>query len=179
MSEKYQVAVIGSGSGGSEAALLAAEKGFQVIIIEKDAFGGTRFHRGCYAVRALHASSRLFREIVKSRRFGIETDLLRSSFLDWSKAQRAASARLAEELRKGLEQLNVRIAAGTGSLLSEHRVRITSSLGNHEDIEAEYIILANGSRPDGYPVITHPDGEEISPGLVLVATGRRPNVESI
>ena len=102
MSEKYQVAVIGSGSGGSEAALLAAEKGFQVIIIEKDAFGGTRFHRGCYAVRALHASSRLFREIVKSRRFGIETDLLRSSFLDWSKAQRAASARLAEELRKGL-----------------------------------------------------------------------------
>ena len=103
MSEKYQVAVIGSGSGGSEAALLAAEKGFQVIIIEKDAFGGTRFHRGCYAVRALHASSRVFREIVKSRRFGIETDLLRSSFLDWGKAQRAASARLAEELRKCLE----------------------------------------------------------------------------
>jgi pyruvate/2-oxoglutarate dehydrogenase complex dihydrolipoamide dehydrogenase (E3) component len=44
MSEKYQVAVIGSGSGGSDAALLAAQKGFQVIIIEKEAFGGTRFH---------------------------------------------------------------------------------------------------------------------------------------
>ena len=58
-------------------------------------------------------------------------------------------------------------------------MRITNSLGNHEDIEAEYVILANSSRPDGYPVITHPDGEEISPGLVLVATGRRPNVESI
>ena len=68
--------------------------------------------------------------------------------MDWSKAQQAASARLAEELRKGLEQLNVRIAAGTGSLLGEHRVRITNSLGNHEDIEAEYIILATGSRPD-------------------------------
>ena len=32
---------------------------------------------------------------------------------------------------------------------------------------------------DGYPIITQPDGDEISPDLVLVATGRRPNVESI
>jgi len=32
---------------------------------------------------------------------------------------------------------------------------------------------------DGYPIITQPDGDEISPDLVLVATGRRPNVESL
>src|SRR5260370_18091 len=274
MSEKYDVAVIGSGSGGSEAALLAAEKGFRAVLIEKDAFGGTHFHRGCYAVRALHASSRVYRQIVKSRQFGIEADLLRSSLVDWMKAQRAASARLAEELRKGLEQLNVRIATGTGSLLGEHQVQITDSLDHHEDIEAEYIILATGSRPDylasegsrffnsddliarvyppshlfiigggyvgcefasiyralgcrvslaeqrerllpdwdpsvgervaaelsadgvelhlgrnievekvptedGYPILTEPDGDQISPDLVLVATGRRPNVESI
>ena len=189
------------------------------------------------------------------------------------KAQRAASSRLADDLRNGLQTLNVRIAAGTGSLLSEHQVRITDSFGNHEDIEAEYIILATGSRPDfssstgsrffnsddliarvyppshffiigggyvgcefasiyralgcrvtlveegerllpgwdasvgeccrgtlskrrrsisgrkvevekvpqedGYPIFTEPDGDEISPDLVLVATGRRPNVESI
>jgi dihydrolipoamide dehydrogenase len=274
MNEKYDVAVIGSGSGGSEAALLLAEKGSKAILIEKDAFGGTRFHRGCYAVRALHASSRVFRQIAKSRKLGIEAELLRSSLVDWMKAQRAASARLADELRNGLQALNVRIAAGTGSLQSEHQVRITDSFGKHEDIEAEYIILATGSRPDfsssqgsrffnsddliarvdppshlfiigggyvgcefasiyralgcrvtlveqrerllpewdasvgesvagelsangvevrlgknvevdkvphedGYPIFTEPDGDEISPDLVLVATGRRPNVESI
>src|ERR1700736_581998 len=95
MNEKYDVAVIGSGSGGSEAALLVAEKGSKAILIEKDAFGGTRFHRGCYAVRALHASSRVFRQIIQSRQFGIEADLLRSSLVDWMKAQRAASTRLA------------------------------------------------------------------------------------
>jgi pyruvate/2-oxoglutarate dehydrogenase complex dihydrolipoamide dehydrogenase (E3) component len=32
---------------------------------------------------------------------------------------------------------------------------------------------------DGYPILTEPDGDQISPDLVLVATGRRPNVESI
>jgi dihydrolipoamide dehydrogenase len=274
MNEKYDVAVIGSGSGGSEAALLVAGKGSKAILIEKDAFGGTRFHRGCYAVRALHASSRVFQQIAKSRKLGIEADVLRSSLVDWMKAQRAASSRLADDLRNGLQALNVRIAAGTGSLLSEHQVRITDSFGKHEDIDAEHIILATGSRPDfsstqgsrffnsddliarvdppshlfivgggyvgcefasiyralgcrvtlveqrerllpewdasvgesvarelsangvelhlgknveiekvpqedGYPIFTEPDGDEISPDLVLVATGRRPNVESI
>jgi dihydrolipoamide dehydrogenase len=274
MNEKYDVAVIGSGSGGSEAALLAAEKGLKAILIEKDAFGGTRFHRGCYAVRALHASSKVFRQVIQSRQFGIEADLLRSSLVDWMKAQRAASTRLADDLRKELQALNVRIAAGTGALLSENQVRVTDSFGKHEEIDAEYIILATGSRPDftsthesrffnsddliarvyppshlliigggyvgcefasiyralgcrvtlleererllpqwdpsvgelvagelaangveirlgkkvevdkvpqedGYPIFTEPDGDEISPDLVLVATGRRPNVESI
>ena len=59
MNEKYQLAVIGTGSGGSEAALLAAKKGFKVVVIEKGALGGTRLHHGSFAVRALHASARL------------------------------------------------------------------------------------------------------------------------
>src|SRR5262249_59323320 len=71
------ISVIGSGSGGSEAAFLAAEKGFRAILIEKDAFGGTRFHRGCFAVRALHASSRAYLQIAKSRKFGIQSEVLR------------------------------------------------------------------------------------------------------
>jgi dihydrolipoyl dehydrogenase len=274
MSEKYDVAVIGSGSGGSEAASLAAEKGFRTILIEKDAIGGTRFHRGCFAVRALHASSRVYRQIATSRNFGIQAELLRSSLVDWMKAQRAASTRLSDELRQRLEKLNVRIATGTGNLIGEHQIQITDSFGRLENIEAEHIILATGSRPDysgsqgsrflnsddliariyppthmfivgggyvgcefasiyralgcritlaeqrerllpdwdaivgervaaqmsangielqlgrkvelekipiedGYPIMVQPDGEEISPDLVLVATGRRPNVESI
>ena len=142
------MAVIGSGSGGSEATLLVAEKGLRAILIEKDAFGGTRFNRGCYAVLALHVSSRVYRQILEGKQFGIEADLLRSSLVDWMKAQRAASARLVEDLRSGLQKMNVRIATGTGSLLGENQVCMTDSLGEHEDIETEYIIIATGSRPD-------------------------------
>ncbi len=39
MSKKYDVAVVGSGSGGSEAVLLAAEQGLKAIIIEKETTG--------------------------------------------------------------------------------------------------------------------------------------------
>jgi dihydrolipoamide dehydrogenase len=66
MNEKYEVAVIGSGSGGSEAALLAAQNGLKVIIIEKGAFGGTRLHLGCYAVRALRARVESFDKLPKA-----------------------------------------------------------------------------------------------------------------
>jgi dihydrolipoamide dehydrogenase len=53
MNRRYQLAVIGSGSGGKEAALSAARNGLRVGLIEKHALGGTCLHSGCYSVRAL------------------------------------------------------------------------------------------------------------------------------
>ena len=55
MNGNYQLAVIGTGSGGGEAALVAAKKGFKVAVIENGALGGTRLHHRSYAVRAPHA----------------------------------------------------------------------------------------------------------------------------
>lgn len=148
MNEKYQVAVIGTGSGGSEAALLAAKHGFKVVVVENDVLGGTRLHRGSYAVRALHASARLHGEFFKGKKYGIEADLFTDSLTPWMKAQRAACVRLARQLQNDLEKLNVRVAFGRGTLVDEHRIRITDQNGKHEEIEADYIILATGARPD-------------------------------
>jgi pyruvate/2-oxoglutarate dehydrogenase complex dihydrolipoamide dehydrogenase (E3) component len=274
MNEKYQLAVIGTGSGGSEAALLAAKKGFKVIVIENGALGGTRLHHGSYAVRALHASARLHGEFFKGKKSGIDEDLFTNSLMQWMKAQRAASIRLGRDLQNDLEKLNVRVALGRGALVDEHRIRITAEYEKHEEIDADYIILATGARPDylgaqnsriinsdelldrihppahlfivgggyvgcefagiyrgfgcqvtlaekserllpdwdesvgahiaqqlaadgvelmlgrqisvndlpmeaGWPIIAKPDGSEVSPDLLLAATGRRPNIESL
>jgi pyruvate/2-oxoglutarate dehydrogenase complex dihydrolipoamide dehydrogenase (E3) component len=274
MNENYQLAVIGTGSGGSEAALVAAKKGFTVVVIENGALGGTRLHHGSYAVRALHASARLHGEFFKGKKHGVEADLFTDSLMQWMKAQRAATGRLAHELQKELENLNVRVALGRGTLLDEHRIRITNKYEQQEEIEADNIIVATGARPDyvgsqnsrlinsnelldrihppahllivgggyvgcefaaiyrgfgcqvtlaeqsdrllpgwdasvgeyiaqqlqgdgvelmlgrkilvhdlpmeeGYPIVSKADGTEISPDLVLVATGRRPNIESL
>jgi dihydrolipoamide dehydrogenase len=274
MNEKYQLAVVGSGSGGSEVALLAAKKGFKVVVIESGALGGTRLHHGSFAVRALHASARLHGEFFKGKKSGVDVDLFTASMEQWKKAQRAASNRLALELQNKLEELNVRVAFGRGTLVDENRIRITTEHEKHEDIEAENIVLATGARPDylgaensriinsdelldrihppdhlfivgggyvgcefaaiyrgfgcqvtlaeqgdrllsdwdesvgahiakqlaadgvelwlgrhipldhlpveeGWPILAGPDGTEISPDLLLVATGRRPNSEAL
>jgi pyruvate/2-oxoglutarate dehydrogenase complex dihydrolipoamide dehydrogenase (E3) component len=54
VNQHYQLAVIGTWSGGSEAALAAAKKVLKVVVIENRTFGGLRLHHGTYAVRALH-----------------------------------------------------------------------------------------------------------------------------
>ena len=144
----YQLAVIGTGSGGSEAALLAAKKGLKVVVIENGALGGTRLHHGSYAVRALHASARLHGEFRKGKKNGIEADVFTGSLTQWMKAQRTATARLARDLQNELEMLNVQVAFGRGTLVDEHRIRITTEYGQQEEIEADNIVVATGARPD-------------------------------
>ena len=76
----YQLAVIGSGSGGREASLLGARNGLRIALVEGDKIGGVCFHSGCYAVRALQACARQFRQNLRSGSFGNKVDLLKATF---------------------------------------------------------------------------------------------------
>jgi pyruvate/2-oxoglutarate dehydrogenase complex dihydrolipoamide dehydrogenase (E3) component len=88
-----------------------------VAVIENGALGGTQLHHGSYAVRALHASARLHGEFFKGKKYGIDADLFTDSLMQWMKAQRAASNRLARDLQKDLENLDVWVALGRGTLI--------------------------------------------------------------
>ena len=68
MADNYQLAIIGSGSGGREAVRLAAQSGLRTALIERDRVGGTCFHSGCYAVLSLQACAREFRDRWRSGR---------------------------------------------------------------------------------------------------------------
>lgn len=148
MNERYQLAIIGTGSGGSEAALLAAKKGLKVIAVENGTLGGTRLHHGSYAVRALHATARLHGEFFKGQQLQSSQDLSPDSPMQSVKAQRTVSTRLACELQKELEKFDVRVVFGRGTLLDKHRIRIRNRNDKCEEIEAEHIILATGARPE-------------------------------
>src|SRR5215471_4102364 len=62
MTTSYQLAVIGSGAAGREAAIIAARNGLRVVLIEQNGLGGTSFHRGYYAVRTFRACAEKWRE---------------------------------------------------------------------------------------------------------------------
>ena len=57
---KYDIAVIGAGSGGLVAALTANRRGKKVAMIEKDKIGGECTHSGCIPSKTLISSARLF-----------------------------------------------------------------------------------------------------------------------
>jgi len=96
---RYQVAIIGSGSAGRAASLLAANQGLQTALIEKDRIGGTAFHSGCYAVTGLLGCARQFRDSQRSDRFGNETDTLQAKLENWKAAQWSAGTLLAKVLK--------------------------------------------------------------------------------
>ena len=147
MSYDYQLVVIGSGSGGKDAAILGARAGLRVLLLEKDSLGGTCFHRGVYAMRALLACAMNLKSGRDSPRSRLSVGPLEYDWADWVNTQRRVRARLTEDLIRMLESLGVKIRFGKGKLLSLKEVEISDPYGSTERVSAETIILATGSRP--------------------------------
>ena len=148
MAQHYDLGVIGSGSAGRWAALLGARRGLRTVIMEGASIGGSSFHRGSYAVRALLGSARQFRERLKSGRFGNRVDLLKVTLNDWMKAQRMVTGRLVDDFRAELQRLNVDLIRGRGEFRDDRTLQVTDERGLKSTLEAGNIIVATGSRPD-------------------------------
>ena len=147
MSVHFQVAVIGSGSAGKAAALFAARHGISTVLIEKDALGGTCFHRGCIPMRSLRACAQAFKFASRSARFGLRLEDASAALPDWLNTRRKTSARLEENLSKQLETMNVCLRYGHARFVEPNRLRLSDSYGQNSDLTADHVILAAGSRP--------------------------------
>jgi dihydrolipoamide dehydrogenase len=147
MAKNYQLAIIGSGSGGRAASLLAARNGLRTALIERDKIGGTCFHSGCYAVLSLQASAREFRDHWRSGRFGNRVELFRETLGDWMRTQSNVSSRLVDDLRTELEQSGIDLYHGYGQFCDERTIQIADPSGPIKTIVADNTIVATGSRP--------------------------------
>lgn len=143
-----ELAVIGSGSGGREATLLGARQGLRTVVIERDRLGGSCFHRGCYAVRALQACSRQLRDNWKSGRFGNRRELQKATLDGWMTIQRQVSLRQVDQFQEQLQRAGVDLIQGHGSLLDGRTLQVIDAQGHKSTLTAENIIVATGSRPD-------------------------------
>lgn len=182
MSERYSVAVLGGGPGGYVAALRAAQAGLRVVLIEKSGIGGTCLHRGCIPTKALLASSELYGKLKESEEFGV----LVSDFSFHMPKALERKNRLVAELTSGIETLlkkrKVTVLRGTGHLESANRISISyddkefsgdgicsttdessNTAACPEEIEADHIIIATGSKPTVFP------GFEVDGSVVMTS----------
>jgi dihydrolipoamide dehydrogenase len=148
MAQHYNLGVIGSGSAGRWAAVLGARRGLRTAVIEGANLGGSCFHRGSYAVRALLGCARQFRERLKSGRFGNRVDLLKVTLNDWMTVQRMVTMRLVADLRAELQRSNVDLIRGHGEFLDGRTLQAIDERGLKSTVAAYSIIVATGSRPD-------------------------------
>ena len=151
MNAHYQLILIGSGSAGKAAALLAGRAGLHTLLIEAVDLGGTAVHRGVHAVRALRAcATHLQRTTERNGRFGTAVDAIESDWRDWLRVQRATSRYLAEGLARALDQAKVAVKFGRARFAGPNEVLVRGAQGPDERLTAKQVIIATGSRP-AYP----------------------------
>jgi NAD(P)H dehydrogenase (quinone) len=173
--------IIGGGPGGNTAATVAATLGAEVTLVERDVVGGAAHLWDCIPSKAMIATGGELAELGRAHTMGLQAE----GHLDVP-ALRDRVANIEEQLRLSVRQLlesqGVRLLHGTGRLTSSTTVLAQSPEGGTEELEADYIVLATGSRPrvpdfvqvDGERVLTTRDSyppKEIPEHLCVVGSG--------
>jgi dihydrolipoamide dehydrogenase len=173
---RYDLVILGGGSGGYACALRAAELGMRVALVEKDKVGGTCLHRGCIPTKALlHAA-----EVADLAHDGPAVGVLSSvGGIDMA-AVNAYKDKVVTRLWKGLTGLvasrKIDVVEGVGRLVSPTSVQVDGRL-----LTGGHVVLATGSETrtlpgleiDGRRVITSEQALELDhvPASVVVLGG--------
>ena len=149
--------IIGAGPGGYETALLAAERGVEVVLIESGHVGGTCLHEGCIPTKAFCKNAEVLDGLREAEAFGV-TGL--SYDFDF-KAVTVRKNAVVEQLRDGVEGLLghklITLVRGNASFKDAHTVVVTSPAVMSSEVEtseytADYIIIATGSVSASLPI---------------------------
>lgn len=164
------VVIIGGGPGGYEAALVGAQLGGEVTVIERDGMGGAAVLTDCVPSKTLIASAEVMTTLEGSGELGLriwetgEDDEVTSSVhVDLARMnQRVLSLAKAQsnDIRSKLEAQGIRIIQGSGRLVDAHTVAVARADGIEEELPADMILLATGTRPRELPTAIC-DGERI------------------
>jgi dihydrolipoamide dehydrogenase len=167
ITRETSVVIIGGGPGGYEAALVAAQLGADVTIIERHGIGGACVLTDCVPSKALVATAEHRSGLGIAGRLG-----LHAPGRDSDEAPRAVptvvtlntpiqtlATAQSRDIHGSLEQVGVRIISGAGRLVERGLVRVTTA-DETLDVTADVVLLATGAAPRILPSAV-PDGERI------------------
>lgn len=145
--EKYDITVIGAGSGGLVAALTAHRRGARVALVEKNKIGGECTHAGCVPSKTLISSARLFQSRKKFESHGLPMVQLGSEF-DFAKVMTHVDDVVQGVYRN--EQpahfqdmgIDVFIDPSGAKFIDQNHISIGDSV-----LESDYFVIATGSSP--------------------------------
>ncbi len=157
--------IIGGGPGGYEAALVAAQLGAAVTVVERDGIGGAAVLTDCVPSKAAVATAEAVVRARESANLGVRVAGLAPS--DISVDLGAVNERIrglahaqSTDIGARLEREGVRIIHGVGTLLDSATVEVGTAAGERHVCAADAILLATGARPR-VPEGMNVDGERI------------------
>ena len=140
--KKFDLIVIGGGSGGVRTARIASLHGAKVAICEKDKMGGTCVIRGCIPKKLLFYSSQFQNIFSCSDSYGWYIRGIKYDFLRMVKNKNKEITRLEKIYEKNIKVSGATIFKGEASFINKKKIKI-----NNDIISGDKIIIATGGTP--------------------------------
>ncbi|MFE9422274.1 NAD(P)H-quinone dehydrogenase [Kitasatospora sp. NPDC006697] len=190
-----RIVIIGGGPGGYEAALVAAQLGAEVTVVDRDGLGGAAVLTDCVPSKTLIATAEVMTGFDASyQELGITLDgeSDRPISVDLGKVNRRVK-RLAiaqsHDITQSVTRAGVTVLRGTGRLGGggqaadgSREVVVTAADGSTQSLRADAVLVATGvhpreapdARPDGERILNWTqvyDLEELPAELIVVGSG--------
>jgi pyruvate/2-oxoglutarate dehydrogenase complex dihydrolipoamide dehydrogenase (E3) component len=166
---RTRIAVVGGGPAGYESALVAAQLGADVTVIDRDGIGGACVLTDCVPSKTLIATSDRVTALRDAPRVGVGIDSAGAVAVDLATVNgriKELAHQQSEDIAERLRREGVTILPGAGRLAERqpahaHRVEVLGPGGDiAETVEADVVLLATGGVPRTLPAAV-PDGERI------------------
>jgi pyruvate/2-oxoglutarate dehydrogenase complex dihydrolipoamide dehydrogenase (E3) component len=167
MARVTRIAIVGGGPGGYEAALVAAQLGAEVVVVDRDGLGGSAVLTDCVPSKTLIATAEVMTIAAESRELGVllgdgsepdgvvGVDLAKVN----ARVMKLAQAQSAD-IGQRLEREGVSVVKGVGRLDGPQRVVADLADGGTETFEADAVLVSTGAHPRVLAG-AEPDGERI------------------
>jgi dihydrolipoamide dehydrogenase len=157
MADRYDLIVIGSGTGGYVAAIRAAQLGLKTAVVERQpVLGGTCLNWGCVPTKALLEHAHALKMAQDASEWGVTFGPAATTpALDMVRVH-ARKQKIVSGLTKGVEFLfkknQIDWIKGAGRLAGDGHVDVTSE--TPRQLVAQQIVIATGSAPRGLDGLT-------------------------
>ncbi|GLQ90372.1 glutathione-disulfide reductase [Dyella flagellata] len=143
MSERFDLIVLGAGSGGLSAAQRAARLGARVALFDPDALGGTCVNRGCVPKKAMWFAAQIADMHRLGAEIGFESSPLR---LDWARFRTLRDQYIAgirHRYATRLDTAGIRVITQAARLVASDTVLTAQGI----EASAPHIVIATGASP--------------------------------
>ena len=163
VAERAKVVVVGGGPGGYEAALVAAQLGADVTVVDRDGLGGAAVLTDVVPSKTLIATAEVMTLVGESGELGVrfgagQADGQRAVAVDLGVVNRRVKALAkaqSDDIHRRLEAEGVRVVPGVGRLDGPGSVVVDGTA-----LPADTVLVSVGAHPRELPD-ARPDGERI------------------
>lgn len=147
--QRYDLVIIGMGSGGMVAAEFAASLPLRVAVVESDRVGGECLWTGCVPSKTLLASAKVAHTVRHANRWGVEA---REPNVDtgavWARIRAVQDEIAATDDSPGrFEALGLEVVRGRARLADPHTV-----VAGDRHLSTRFVLVCTGSHPSIPPI---------------------------